>query len=388
MTIDKRFDLGRLIPGRKGSDEPPPLSGDERRPPPIPEELLASVQEPPGQEPPGEEETAAPPPEAEQVAAGGEDRRLAAMRAFKAQFEPHLDAIDRVRRRGWQSAAIAMVACALALYVAVRAAGGSFGVPGTGWIALAAALLIGLPVGYIAANALYARRVGRRLLPLLGEAIGTVEYKGNKRRGFDLATFSRLGLIDERLRLRGLEDRFAGRYRDTDFQMMEAVYVPTRKENEDIHRFRRGLLIRLSVPVPFEGTTILHAARDRARRGRLARYMGGRKFQPVTLDDPVFDLRYQVRSDRPEEARALVTPELRDAMLAMTNERQGELVRGALHKGEFWMSMPVWRPLFEVASLTTSRKALEERVLRAADEITVVHRVIDQLHGSGPGRLL
>lgn len=399
-TLD---DEGRPAEGPQESD-PPSVAGEERRPPPVPPELLAPADRLTGQRdlrsaelppmPPVEPEPVAFDPDEVALSAGapaagpGADKRVEVMRAFRAQFEPHLAAIAAVRRRGWQSAAIAMAVITLGVFVGARLLGGSLGLPGMAWVAPVLALIIGLPVGYLLANALYSRRVRRRLLPLLCEAIGGVAYKGNRRRGFDYATFLRLGLIDDRLRLRHLEDRFSGIYRGTDFDMMEAVYVPGRKENEETKRFQRGLLIRLSVPSPFEGTTILHAAADKIRPRRFSRLIGRQKFKPVSFGDPVFELRYQVRSDNEEEAHRLVAPALRNAMLGMTNERQGELVRGALHAGEFWMSVPVWRPLFEIASLTTSNKALEERVLRAADEITVVHRVIDQLHGSGPGRLL
>ncbi|MEO1248522.1 MAG: DUF3137 domain-containing protein, partial [Pseudomonadota bacterium] len=205
--------------------------------------------------------------------------------------------------------------------------------------------------------------------------------------GVDLG-IGRLGLIDRRLKLRHLEDRFSGTYRSTNFDMMEAVYLPSGKRDDPRRRFLRGLLIRLSVPMPFDGTTIITARGDGVAPARITSFFRRKRLKKVPFDDPVFELHYQATSDNADEARRLVAPVLRNALLAMSNERQGEIVRAAFHKGDFWISVPVWRPLFEIATLMTPPRQLEERSLRAADEITVAHRIIDQLHGSGPKRLI
>ncbi|MEM8917110.1 MAG: DUF3137 domain-containing protein, partial [Pseudomonadota bacterium] len=247
---------------------------------------------------------------------------------------------------------------------------------------------IGLPVGYAFGNWWYTRSIRGKILPLLCESIGGVTYSGNKRRGFDIGSFRRLALLDPRLTLVRLEDRFSGTYRNTRFDMMEAVYQPGRRVKEEGNRFLRGVLIRLSVPMPFKGTTIIIAREDKPTLPRISRLIGRRRLRPVRFDDPVFELQYQTRSDDAEEAHRLVAPSFRDAMLAMTTERQGEMVRAAFHDDAFLLSVPVWQPLFEIASLMTPTRKLEERTLKAADEITVVHRVIDQLHGAGPQRLI
>jgi len=314
--------------------------------------------------------------------------RVDVMRAFRAQIEPHLSKISALRRRAWISTVIAILVVGLGVFVGARIFGAWLGLPGTDWAALALAVVIGGPIGYVFGDWIYARRLRKKLLPLLCDAIGGVNYRGGKRRGFKFSTFNRLGLIDRRLKLRHLEDRFTGTYRNTNFDMMEAVYRASNRRDDPTRRFFRGLLIRLSVPMPFDGTTIVTARGDGAAPARITSFFSKRRLKPVPFDDPVFDLHYKAVSDNADEARRLVAPVLRNALLAMSNERQGEIVRAAFHKGDFWISVPVWKPLFEIASLMTPARMLEERTLRAADEITVAHRIIDQLHGSGPKRLI
>lgn len=364
---------------------------DSRRPPPVPPELEEQrFEEPPLEEPPTEEPSTDEPEvlSDENPASREAAHRVDVMRAFRAQIEPHLAKLTALRRRAWISTLVAVLVIGLGVFVGFRIFGGWLGLPGTEWVALATAVFAGGPLGYLFGDWIYARRVRRRILPMLCDAIGGVSYRGSRRRGFKYATFNRLGLIDRRLKLRRLEDRFSGTYRNTNFDMMEAVYLPSGRRDDPTRRFLRGLLIRLSVPMPFDGTTIITARGDSAAPARITSFFSRRRLKKVQFDDPVFELHYQATSDNADEARRLVAPVLRNALLAMSNERQGEIVRAAFHKGDFWISVPVWRPLFEIATLMTPPRQLEERALRAADEITVAHRIIDQLHGSGPKRLI
>src|SRR5690606_14396239 len=115
------------------------------------------------------------------------------------------------------------------------------------------------------AGLLWSRQPARRhrtavrelVIPPLLRLLGETTYHRKPGARFELGRFRRSGIAGAFTRAK-LEDLFLGRYRETDFRLVEARLHRKRKSSG---RERRavfaGLLCDVSVPVPFEGAVLL-----------------------------------------------------------------------------------------------------------------------------------
>lgn len=217
--------------------------------------------------------------------------------------------------------------------------------------------------------------------------LGGLTYSRKANDGFDLAAFRDHGVVGSFNRS-SLEDLFAGTYRDTAFRMVEAKLKRRSRRSKGGSSSRtvfKGLLFDVAVPKPFACRILLTADKGGlANRveGFFRGKFGGR--EPVAFDHPAFEERYEVYSDNPEAARALMTPALLDSLVALAAAAERKALTAAFADGRFLLALPHRRNLFEIGRLHRSLDHLEEDVGRLLREITLAQRIIDYLHGDRP----
>jgi hypothetical protein len=90
----------------------------------------------------------------------------------------------------------------------------------------------------------------------------------------------------------------------------------------------------------------------------------------VALPHPAFEARFEVYSDDPAVAREVVGPGFCDAMVALADAHRGRPIQGAFRGRSF-----------RLGSLLRSRDGLAGDMGHVLQEVRIVHRVIDALHG-------
>lgn len=311
---------------------------------------------------------------------------------FAAEIAPALPALEAQRQDLRRGAVTRSLGTAFVVVVAALLAG-------MAWHPFAGGALL---IAGSATGLIWARRPARRhreavrarIVPALCRYLGTEEYLRKPGRRFDIVRVQKSGIAGAFTRAQ-LEDFFAGRHRGTGFRMVEArLYRKRRTGKRDGGRERRtvfaGLLCDIEVPASFTGAVLLIG--DRGTRGDWIVGIMRRNFPAaasVMLGHPEFDARFRVLSDDAREALRLLQPGLRETLLSLAEEvdaaeqgagRDGGF-NGAFLGGRFLLAIPQRRNLFEIGALERSLDHAEEDLRRLAQEFTIAHRLIDNLHG-------
>ena len=306
---------------------------------------------------------------------------------FAEEIAPELPAMEEARKERLRAAYTR--AAGLAIIIALVA---GIAVAFTGQLlALLPVLAIGLMLGFfwIRAPGRQHRRALRDLvIEPLRRYLGGLEYHRKPGERFDLERFRRSGVTAQFDRAH-LEDLLIGRYRDTDYRMVEARLKQRRrsasKERERSRSVFSGLLCEVSVPVAFSCTVLLVS--DKGKLGNWVVDLVRSRVTNLTavdLNHSHFEARYQVYSDEPEEARALLTPALLDSLLALSDSIGRRAVSGAFMEGRFLIAIPYSGNLFEIGRLSRSLDHAEEDLHRLAAQFTLPQRLIDYLYGDRP----
>ncbi len=280
----------------------------------------------------------------------------------------------------------------------VRAAGLAFVIALVTGIAVAwsGEVIVGFPVVFLGLmlGYLWIRIPGRRhreavralVVEPLRHYLGGLEYHRKPGDRFDLDRFRRSGIVAGFNRAK-LEDLLIGRYRDTDYRVVEARLRRRRKQGskERVKMTFAGLLCEVSVPRPFSCTVVLLG--DKGALGNWAIDLLRSKLtnlSPAPLDHADFEARYQIYSDDPQEARGLLQPAFLDSLLAIADAAGQGSLNCAFIDNRFLIAIPQRRNLFEIGRLHRSLEHAEEDVRRMAAEFTLPQRLIDTLHGDRP----
>jgi hypothetical protein len=217
--------------------------------------------------------------------------------------------------------------------------------------------------------------------------LGDVEYSRAAKGGFDTGRFEAAGVVGDHNRS-SLEDLFVGHHRGTGFRMVEARL---RRRRHGRRRARsttvfKGLLFDIEVPRAFSCRVLLGSDKGgliNRMEGFFRDTFGG--MERTAFEHPAFEARYEVYSDDPAAARALLTPALLDSLVALCEAAGEDVLRAAFADGRFLLALPSRRNLFEIGKLHRSLEHLEDDVETLLEQVTIPHRVIDYLHGERPG---
>ena len=276
---------------------------------------------------------------------------------FAAEIAPQIEHLEAQRRDRLRATYARLGGTAFTIAIAAIIAWQTWH-PVAGIALLSAGILLGFIWGVQPARR-HRDAVRELFIPPLCRYLGDVEYHRKPGERFDLTRIERSGITGKFNRAK-LEDLFTGRYRDTDFRMVEARLKQKRSSaNGNGHARQRivfsGLLCDVGVPVPFEGIVLLVGDKG-ALGNRIVDWLR-EKFigiAPVTLDHAAFEERYQVYSDNAAEAVRLLQPSLLDTLLALADELGLQAVNCAFIEGHFAIALPQNENLFEVGRLHRS----------------------------------
>ena len=309
--------------------------------------------------------------------AGQAERRL--FELFRREVAPNLAALER-RRRQHRLGYLAALAGTL---------GGIFVV-----FLLAQSLQQGLFAGAIVlvggfllmqwAQRSYTDQVRKAVTPVVCGAIGDLSYGVGAAPDLNLDRLAQIGLVPGYTRGR-IDDVFCGRHRGTRFTMAEVRLRRVRHgRRRSSRRVFRGLIFALDVPRPVPARILI--AKDGGLVGNAVRGwikgLGG--IQRVPLPDEAFEARFELYADRPEVARATVTPELCANLVALAAAQDGPPFQAAFVDSRFFVAMPRRGDQFGIGSVFRSTALLEQEAARLLEEVGIVHRLIDYLHGERP----
>jgi hypothetical protein len=150
----------------------------------------------------------------------------------------------------------------------------------------------------------------------------------------------------------------------------------------------KGLLFDIDVPQVFSCRVLLGSDKGgliNRMEGFFRDKFGG--MESTAFEHPAFEARYEVYSDDPAAARALLAPALLDSLVALCEAAGEDALRAAFVDGRFLLALPNRKNLFEIGKLHRSLEHLEEDVKTLLAQVTLPHGVIDYLHGDRPGLL-
>ncbi|WP_101067216.1 DUF3137 domain-containing protein [Roseovarius salinarum] len=320
-------------------------------------------------------------------------------RVFKDRIAPELDRLENERLTLLSRAKMhAGIPVGIALLVAAFAVWRSDGMEG----ALVGAI-VPVAIGGVVAFLLWRRQahrwggeVAEAVMPVVCDFLGDLEYDRDARMRFPLDRIQGLGLIGSFNRSE-LSDRLEGRYRDTEFELVEAhLKRRTQDHDDDGDNTSRttnvfdGILIRVGVPEPVPTDILI--TRDLGGFGNklseMLSFGSGRSMPKVAFDHADFEAAFEVYADDPDAARKTMPPAFLDNLLAIGRDEGGDKgLRGmtaGFQRENFYLALDRSGDFLAMGGLTRPVTDIEPDLHRAFEDLALVRRIIDRLHGDAP----
>ena len=235
--------------------------------------------------------------------------------------------------------------------------------------------------------------VAEAVMPAVCDFVGEMAYDREARERFPLDRLQALGMVGSFDRT-NLADRLEGRYRDAPFELVEAHLTRTSSGGSDgdskTTTVFDGILFRVGVPKP--APTRILIARDYGGMGnRLAGLFTrgqGRGMSRVEMDHARFEAAFEVHADDPTAARDYLPPAFLDNLLAIGESEGGRKglkgMRAGFQGDSFYLGLEREGDFLAMGSLTTPVDAIEDDLHSVFEDIALVRRIIDRLHGDAP----
>jgi hypothetical protein len=185
-----------------------------------------------------------------------------------------------------------------------------------------------------------------------------------------------------------LRSLLTGTHNDTKFEMVHANLTIKYQDNDNRNRTEtvfQGLLFRIELADSAPGRIAL--MRDRGGIGnKLAEtfaFGSTRSLPKITFDHTAFEAAFEVYGDRPDEAEAFLSAQVREALLQIGYEQGGgrkadSFVAGFSNRS-FYMALMRDGSFMTMGSLTTPVADMEGDLHGIFADIALAHRVVDQL---------
>ncbi len=320
---------------------------------------------------------------------------------FQNRIAPRLSELENERKArlatARRHAAIALGAGAVLglLFVVFGSGSGGMG-------EMAAGFGVPLAFGGVGALLLWKRQSGKwggsvaqTVMPVVCDFMGDLRHDHEALKGFPLERMRKLGVIGNYNRSE-ISDRLEGRYRDTDFELVEARLIREKSssssDSDDGSSDRssrtlfKGLLMRIAVPEPIPTRILI--ARDFGIGNKLGELLGGSSGRGMPKYDtghPEFEQYFEVYAADPEIARDVLESAFLDSLLSIAETEGGrhgaQGLQAGFHDEAFFMALRREGDFLAMGSLRTPMDNIEEDLHRIFDDIATIHRIIDRLHG-------
>ncbi|MDR9485540.1 MAG: DUF3137 domain-containing protein [Sediminimonas sp.] len=319
---------------------------------------------------------------------------------FQDRIAPRLSDLE-AERKTYLAKARRHAGIALAVGAAFGVLFTLFGSGSDGVGALVAGFGVPLAFGGVAAFVLWNRQTGKwtgsaaqTVMPVVCDFVGDMSHDHEAHKGFALERMQKLGVVGSYTRAE-ISDRLEGRYRETDFELVEARLISqksssTSSDDDSGDRSSRtvfkGLLMRVAVPEPIPTRILI--ARDFGIGNKLGELLGGssgRGMPKVDTGHPEFEQHFEVYAADPDVARDVLAPGFLDNLLAIAEAEGGrhgaQGMQAGFHDDSFFMALRREGDFLKMGSLSTPMDEIEDDLHRIFDDIATIHRIIDRLHG-------
>ncbi len=255
--------------------------------------------------------------------------------------------------------------------------------------------LLAIFLGWFASRVphlLYREGLRELVMPPICAFLGGLTYqRRGEGGGIDPKRLMDVGLIPPASRFT-LEDYFAGRWRDLAWEMVELRVIRetsgSSSGGKSTRTVYRGLLLRMLVPVTFQGVVVV--SRDYGKLGNeLAALAGlGRSLARVPLPPGAFEEHFEVRSDGQAKLDELLTEPVLAALLQLDQTRGGKGLTAAFVDGACFVALPLRQDLFEFGSLFRSTYKVAADLHEILFQATLPRRIIDALNGEAPAKVI
>ena len=260
--------------------------------------------------------------------------------------------------------------------------------------------IVAVVIGGIAALVIRGRhagawqqKIGDAVFPVVCEFLGDCRFDRRAEAGFSLAPLKELKILPA-YDSATIRDRLEGSYRDTAFEIVELTLTSrstngTNNSSTTTTEFH-GLLMRIGVPVAVP--TRIAILRDWGGMGNTLAGMfsggKGRGMPRVEVDHAAFDAAFEVHADDPGAARAFLPPLLLDALLRIGEEEGGRKgakgMRAGFDDGAFFLALDRRTGFMDLGALGRSAHEVEPEIHKLFEDMAIVRRIIDRLHGDEP----
>ena len=177
-----------------------------------------------------------------------------------------------------------------------------------------------------------------------------------------------------------VDDGFAGRHSDCDYDFVEAVVTQGSGKNRSV--VFHGYVLSVSVPVQFSSRIVV--AEDRGITNAFSNFFASTFKGVVNVpfhDDAEFERHFEVRAENAEDARRLLSPEMRQIFNGFAGQFGIGKVRAAFHAQRFYLAVKDKTDRFEPAEFAREILDLRHGTRGVANDLDLAHRLIDRLRG-------
>lgn len=260
--------------------------------------------------------------------------------------------------------------------------------PSQGWAAIGL-LSMSMPLlalsSYESARRDLTDRVRDGVMPAVCRFVGDLSYRSEAsaeslpNRFHDVALVPRFSWAD-------LQGEVEGHHGGTAFRMVGARLG--RRNDRNVGPAFVGAMLAIKVSMPFSGRVYVGRNESDRRNERAEKGFMKDGLRRVCFDDPPFEATFRVYANHPADARKLLVPAARDALVTLDGVNRGPApwhrVVGVFDAGELLLALPRQSNLFEIGVLRRSVYELEADMGRLLSDVTIPQRVIDLLRGDRP----
>ena len=189
----------------------------------------------------------------------------------------------------------------------------------------------------------FENEIKQKIMPYVCKCLGDLKWK------YAQCSFEQLlcksGIIDRYNRV-SYDDSFTGIYKDINYEICETsfYYTTGTGKNSSTRTVFKGVMIKLDMNKSFTGNTVI-------RPDTLKHASPAANLKHTTLEDVVFEKKFDVFTDDEVEARYLITPSFMERLNNMKTAFSADRVSCAFYDKYLLVGLHTSKDLFSIGSL-------------------------------------
>ena len=214
----------------------------------------------------------------------------------------------------------------------------------------------------------FENEIKQKIMPYVCKCLGDLKWK------YAQCSFEQLlcksGIIDRYNRV-SYDDSFTGIYKDINYEICETsfYYKTGTGKNSSTRTVFKGVMIKLDMNKSFTGNTVI-------RPDTLKHASPAANLKHTTLEDVVFEKKFDVFTDDEVEARYLITPSFMERLNNMKTAFSADRVSCAFYDKYLLVGLHTSKDLFSICSLKEPVKD-GKQFFTMFEEILSIIKLID-----------